>query len=587
MIKTRLATGEMADIFQYNSGSLFQALRPTQTLADLSGPAGRRRTSRTSSSRSSPPTARSTACPSRRPWAAASSTTPRSTTSSGSRSRRPGTSSWPTTRRSRRPARCRSRRPTATPGPRSSSCWPTSTTCWPRCRPSPTTTPPTRRSTRRRPAAVRGFEHLEDAFKAGYFNEDFGAATYDDGLRMVATGEAAHYPMLTFAIGGDPAEPPRQPQRRRLLRPARPGRGEERPDRLDAGRALHPGRERARRGGEGLPRTSSPRSRAATSSPRRSARPVPTWSRAASCRPTCRRRSPTCCPTSRPKAPPRPALEFLSPVKGPALEQITVEVGSGIRPAADGAALYDQDVEKQAKQLGLPVGDDACSRRQSPPLTGRAAAGGAAMRRRSPYPYWFILPGAVVFAVLFLVPTVASFWFSLTRWDLFTATFIGLENFRQFFSEPFLLQGLVNTLIYAVVTSGIEDRARAPARGAADLRHLRAGLPAHRDLLPGARLVHRRRLHLQRADAPDPRRDQRRARGDRHRRPGLAHRPVARALLGGAGRSLEGRRARHADLHRRPRHHQPRLLRGGAHRRRDADRRCSGASPCRWCGRRP
>ena len=32
--------------------------------------------------------------------------------------------------------------------------------------------------------------------------------------------------------------------------------------------------------------------------------------------------------------------------------------------------------------------------------------------------------------------------------------FIGLENFRQFFSEPFLLQGLVNTLIYAVVTSG-------------------------------------------------------------------------------------------------------------------------------------
>ena len=49
-----------------------------------------------------------------------------------------------------------------------------------------------------------------------------------------------------------------------------------------------------------------------------------------------------------------PALEFVSPVKGPALEQITVEVGSGIRKAADGAALYDQDVKKQAQQLGLP-----------------------------------------------------------------------------------------------------------------------------------------------------------------------------------------------------------------------------------------
>ena len=49
-----------------------------------------------------------------------------------------------------------------------------------------------------------------------------------------------------------------------------------------------------------------------------------------------------------------PALEFLSPIKGPSLEQITVAVGSGITMAADGAAQYDQDVEKQAKQLGLP-----------------------------------------------------------------------------------------------------------------------------------------------------------------------------------------------------------------------------------------
>ena len=48
-----------------------------------------------------------------------------------------------------------------------------------------------------------------------------------------------------------------------------------------------------------------------------------------------------------------PALEFLSPIKGPALEQITVEVGSGIRPADDGAALYDEDAKKQAQQLGI------------------------------------------------------------------------------------------------------------------------------------------------------------------------------------------------------------------------------------------
>jgi raffinose/stachyose/melibiose transport system substrate-binding protein len=49
-----------------------------------------------------------------------------------------------------------------------------------------------------------------------------------------------------------------------------------------------------------------------------------------------------------------PALEFLSPLKGPNLEYITVEVGSGLRSAEDAAALYDEDVEKQAQQLGLP-----------------------------------------------------------------------------------------------------------------------------------------------------------------------------------------------------------------------------------------
>ncbi|RWX74693.1 sugar ABC transporter permease [Neorhizobium lilium] len=76
--------------------------------------------------------------------------------------------------------------------------------------------------------------------------------------------------------------------------------------------------------------------------------------------------------------------------------------------------------------------------------------------RKSPYPFWFFLPAAVIYGVLFLVPTVTSLWYSLTRWDLMTAQFIGLENFRQFFSEPFLVRGLFNTLVYALVTSGLK-----------------------------------------------------------------------------------------------------------------------------------
>ena len=76
--------------------------------------------------------------------------------------------------------------------------------------------------------------------------------------------------------------------------------------------------------------------------------------------------------------------------------------------------------------------------------------------RAASYPNWFYLPAAIVYGVLFLVPTLASFFFSLTRWTLSESTFIGLDNFAQFFSEPFLVQGLVNTLIYGVVTSGLK-----------------------------------------------------------------------------------------------------------------------------------
>jgi raffinose/stachyose/melibiose transport system substrate-binding protein len=48
------------------------------------------------------------------------------------------------------------------------------------------------------------------------------------------------------------------------------------------------------------------------------------------------------------------ALEFLSPVKGPSLENLCVAVGTGQMTAEEAAAAYDEDVKKQAQQLNLP-----------------------------------------------------------------------------------------------------------------------------------------------------------------------------------------------------------------------------------------
>lgn len=85
-----------------------------------------------------------------------------------------------------------------------------------------------------------------------------------------------------------------------------------------------------------------------------------------------------------------------------------------------------------------------------------APAPTTARKTPSPYSNWFYLPAAVIYGTLFLLPTLASLFFSLTRWTLFKAEFIGLDNFIQFFREPFLYQGLINTLIYGVMTSGLK-----------------------------------------------------------------------------------------------------------------------------------
>ena len=74
-------------------------------------------------------------------------------------------------------------------------------------------------------------------------------------------------------------------------------------------------------------------------------------------------------------------------------------------------------------------------------------------RQYSSYPSWFYIPAIVLFVVFFAVPTFASFYFALTRWDLSTAEFIGFTNFIQFFQDPQLVNGFLHTFEYGFVTS--------------------------------------------------------------------------------------------------------------------------------------
>jgi len=53
------------------------------------------------------------------------------------------------------------------------------------------------------------------------------------------------------------------------------------------------------------------------------------------------------------------------------------------------------------------------------------------------YKKWFILPLLVIFTIFFITPTIITFFFSLTIWSLTEFRFVGLYNFKTFFSVFF------------------------------------------------------------------------------------------------------------------------------------------------------
>jgi raffinose/stachyose/melibiose transport system substrate-binding protein len=203
------------------------------------------------------------------------------------------------------------------------------------------------------PAALKGFERQEEVFKGGYLNEDYAVATFEEGLQMVAEGTGAQYPMLSITIGTIATTYPD------LVN--------------DVGFFALPGDDASKNGLT----TWMPNGlyvNAASQHLEEAKRFVAFAASIAGCDAQTAAIGATgpylvkgctipadvpivvndLLPYFETDGATAPALEFLSPVKGPNLPQITVEVGSGIRSAADGAALYDEDVKKQAQQLALP-----------------------------------------------------------------------------------------------------------------------------------------------------------------------------------------------------------------------------------------
>lgn len=202
------------------------------------------------------------------------------------------------------------------------------------------------------PAAMAGFTYLQEGFQKGWYEKDFATTTFNQALQMLADGKGAQYPMLSFALSTIATNSPTEVN--------------------DIGFFAQPGTNASKNGATiWMP--------AATYIPKTSKNIAAAEDFLAFIASTAGVDAINAIvPPQGPylikgtKLPDKvlpavkdiaayidsgnsePALEFISPVKGPNLEQICVAVGSGQMDAATAAANYDKDVEKEAQQLNLP-----------------------------------------------------------------------------------------------------------------------------------------------------------------------------------------------------------------------------------------
>ena len=66
----------------------------------------------------------------------------------------------------------------------------------------------------------------------------------------------------------------------------------------------------------------------------------------------------------------------------------------------------------------------------------------------------FILPAVLGIFIFIVIPVICSFGLSFVKWDLLNPVkFVGLQNYREIFTEPLFFKILLNTVVFAGATS--------------------------------------------------------------------------------------------------------------------------------------
>jgi raffinose/stachyose/melibiose transport system substrate-binding protein len=202
-------------------------------------------------------------------------------------------------------------------------------------------------------ATLAGFTYLEQIRKAGYTNKDAAATTFAKALEYLALGKGAHYPMLSAGIDTIVTNFPTKAP--------------------DIGFFAQPGTNAKSNGATVWMPAGVYISK--TTKELAEAKKFVAWTVSKESFQVQNKVVPPSGPyfvTGAPvsgnltgvftdlynymqkKGASYPALEFLTPVKGPNLSQICVEIGTGQKTALEGANSYQKDLQKQSQQLGLP-----------------------------------------------------------------------------------------------------------------------------------------------------------------------------------------------------------------------------------------
>jgi raffinose/stachyose/melibiose transport system substrate-binding protein len=204
------------------------------------------------------------------------------------------------------------------------------------------------------PAALAGFEHMQQAYELGWFQPDYVTQDFEPGLALLVNGEVAHYPMLTFAIGTIQANFPDKA--------------------ADIGFFAQPGNDPESNGvtlwmpaATYIPQTTTGAklevaldflgfiaSVEGTEVLTEALAPAGPYLIKGASLPEDVHPAVKDLAAYIERGDVYPALEFVSPLKGPNLQQIMISVGTGQMTALEAAEAYDFDVERQAQQLGLP-----------------------------------------------------------------------------------------------------------------------------------------------------------------------------------------------------------------------------------------